>query len=285
MKDFYFTIFTPCYNAANTICRVFKSIEGQTYKNFEWIIINDGSTDNSDEVINNLINTSSIDRRKIIYLTQKNKGKHIAWNRAVDLAKGELFLSADADDSFLPNTLAFYNAKFNILIGEQALTDCKFSGINVCVYNPIDKKMIGTPYPYDGLISDNIELQYKYKISGEHWGIIRTDLLKKNKFPEMKGHFWTEGRIWFSFAIQDYKVCCFNECLRAYYYEPNSLVHDKKSYFNRDRVYMFLLNNIWVIKKCGLRILKYSPTGYFQLWNDVIKNIIKLCLIKIQKHN
>lgn len=49
--NYFFTIFTPCYNGAKFIHRVFKSVASQTYKNFEWIIINDGSTDNSDEII------------------------------------------------------------------------------------------------------------------------------------------------------------------------------------------------------------------------------------------
>lgn len=281
MRDFSFTIFTPCYNGAKTIHRVFESVENQTYKNFEWIIINDGSTDNSDELIRSLIENCLIDQSKIKYLTQTNKGKHIAWNRAVDLANGDLFLSADADDSFLPTTLDFFNTEFKRLLHNQPLTKSRFSGINVCVYNPCDMKMIGTPYPYDGLISDNIELQYKYKIRGEHWGIVRTDLLKENKFPESSGHFWTEGRVWFSLALQNYKVCCFNKCLRAYYYEPNSLVHNKKYIYDKDRTHMFFSNTLWVISKCGLRILKYSPIGFLNLWKILFNNIAKLLLIKL----
>lgn len=72
MTNFKFTIFTPCYNGENTIQRVFDSVETQTYSNFEWIIINDGSTDGSDNKIISLINKSPI-KEKIKYLSQKIK--------------------------------------------------------------------------------------------------------------------------------------------------------------------------------------------------------------------
>ena len=56
--DYKFTVFTPCYNGEKTIHRVFESMNAQTYTNWEWIIINDGSTDNSDSVIKELISES-----------------------------------------------------------------------------------------------------------------------------------------------------------------------------------------------------------------------------------
>lgn len=277
MADFKFTIFTPCYNGANTIKRVFDSVESQTYTNFEWIIINDGSMDNSDEVIRGLMEKSPV-RSKITYLVQPNLGKHRAWNRAVDMATGELFLSADADDSFLPNTLDYFNREMLKLANGGSLQSCKYSGVNVCVYDPETMNMVGSPYPYDGLVSDNIELAYKYNIRGEHWGIVRTDLLRKNKFPDGKGHFWSEGRIWFSFALQGYKVVCFNECLRARYYEPDSLVHNKGYVYDKDTNLMYMQNYLWTIKACGGRIFRYSPKGYFILWKNVLAKFVRMSL-------
>ena len=277
MAGFKFTIFTPCYNGAKTIKRVCDSVESQTYTNFEWIIINDGSKDISDEVIRGLMEKSPV-RGKIIYLVQPNLGKHRAWNRAVDMATGELFLSADADDSFLPNTLEYFDAKMLELANRGNLQSCKYSGVNVCVYDPETMRMVGTPYPKDGLVSDNIELAYKYNIRGEHWGIVRTDLLRKNKFPEGKGHFWSEGRIWYSFAMQGYKVVCFNECLRAYHYEPDSLVHNKGYVYDKDANRMYMQNYLWTIKACGGRIFCYSPKGYFILWKNVLAKFVKMSL-------
>ena len=115
MIDFKFTIFTPCYNGEYTVERVFKSVAKQTYTNFEWIIINDGSTDGSAEKIEQLRKLYPQLDDKIIYLEQDNKGKHMAWNRGLDIATGDLWLSADCDDSFVPNTLAYFNEKVNSL--------------------------------------------------------------------------------------------------------------------------------------------------------------------------
>lgn len=56
--NYKFTVFTPVYNGAATIHRVFESMKNQTYGNWEWIIINDGSTDDSDSVIKSLIDSN-----------------------------------------------------------------------------------------------------------------------------------------------------------------------------------------------------------------------------------
>lgn len=131
MMNFKITIFTPCYNGGNTIQRVFDSVENQTYNNFEWIIVNDGSKDNSDVIIQNLIKKSPI-KDKIKYISQNNLGKHRTWNKVVDLSTGEFFVPADADDSFIPITLEYFNRKINELIDAYGNIE-KFSGINVCL--------------------------------------------------------------------------------------------------------------------------------------------------------
>jgi len=276
MKNYFFTIFTPCYNGENTIERVFQSVDSQTYLNYEWIIINDGSKDESQKKTESLIKKYQKLSDKIIFLTQTNQGKHVAWNKAVKMAKGDFFLSADCDDSFKPNTLSFFNQKANEIASKDFLKT-KYSGINVCCYNPVDNNIIGDKYPYDGLISDNIELEYKYNIYGEHWGIVRTDILKQIKFPQINGHFYNESFLWFSIGLH-YKVICFNEPLRAYYYETNSLVNNKSYKLNKDRSYMELHFNWWCIKKIGPRILNYSLKRYLGLIKKVIKCVIKLTL-------
>lgn len=78
MTNYKFTIFTPCYNGAKTIKRVFGSVEAQTYTDFEWIIVNDGSKDNSDFVVRELINRSPM-KNKIWYIVQENIGHGIMW--------------------------------------------------------------------------------------------------------------------------------------------------------------------------------------------------------------
>lgn len=268
--NYKFTIFTPCYNGAKTIHRVFESIECQSYENFEWIIVNDGSKDDSKKVIEDLM-TRSLVKDRIIFLSQANQGKHTAWRNALSKATGDLWLPADCDDSFLPDTLYFLNEKANML----DILNNNFSGINVCCFDPETGQIIGTPFPKDGMISDNIELEYVYHICGEHWGCQRIDVMKQFPFPEIKGSFYNENYLWFSFAINGYKVACYNKPLRAYFYEPSSLCNNKLDRLNSQRIYMWIHYAWWQIRKAGPFIWRYSRKGYFDMWKCLVINIIK----------
>ena len=100
MKEYKFTIFTPLYNGAKTIHRVVESLDNSIYRNFEWIVVNDGSSDNSIDVLNKLIKDKNWNITIINH--QENKGKHNAWNEAAKIAKGEIFVNLDCDDAFIP---------------------------------------------------------------------------------------------------------------------------------------------------------------------------------------
>lgn len=285
MKKYKFTIFTPCYNGEKTIHRVFESVVSQTYTNYEWIIVNDGSTDDSKGEIERQLSKYPQLKDKLLVYDQVNKGKHIAWNRAMKLGTGDMLISADCDDSFIPMTLEFYNNKMNELYGDKFM-ESNFSGINVCCRDPKTNTLVGTPYPLIGgvLVSDNIELEYKYHITGEHWGAVRLDLLKKLLFPETNGHFYTEKYLWYSLAIMGYKLYCFNVMLRDYYYEPQSLTHNSKYKFDRDTAYMYLYNTLWEIRCAGKLIRKYSWKGYLNLYIQAVKQIIKYVLSLLVNH-
>ena len=82
------TIFTPAYNRAYTLQRLYESIKKQEYKNFEWISVDDGSKDNTKELIHSFISEKKVD---IKYFFQENSGKHIAINKGVEEASGNLF--------------------------------------------------------------------------------------------------------------------------------------------------------------------------------------------------
>lgn len=152
MKKYKFTIFTPCYNGEKTIHRVFESVASQTYTNYEWIIVNDGSTDDSKGEIERQLSKYPQLKDKLLVYDQAIKGKHIAWNRAMKLGTGDMLISADCDDSFIPMTLEFYNNKMNELYGDKFM-ESNFSGINVCCRDPKTNTLVGTPYPLNGGIS------------------------------------------------------------------------------------------------------------------------------------
>jgi len=100
--QYRFTVFTPTSNRAHTLSRVYESLKRQTFRDFEWLIVDDGSTDNTREVV------EGWQREKLFiirYFWQKNAHKKVAFNRGVLEADGKFFITLDSDDEALPEAL------------------------------------------------------------------------------------------------------------------------------------------------------------------------------------
>lgn len=101
-----FTFFTPCFNSARFIHRVFRTLDSQTYRNFEWIVINDASEDNTSELITNYI--KDVDFKVKFFDLKKNQMLAANYNLAIENAEGEYFFLHDHDDEFIPTVLEHY---------------------------------------------------------------------------------------------------------------------------------------------------------------------------------
>lgn len=99
------TVFTPLYNRAPLLEDLYKSLLKQNYHSFEWLIVDDGSTDNAEQIIRTFI-ADSAHTFPIGYIQKENGGKHTAINRGVEEANGELFLILDSDDTLPADSLA-----------------------------------------------------------------------------------------------------------------------------------------------------------------------------------
>jgi glycosyltransferase involved in cell wall biosynthesis len=216
-----FTVFTPVYNRRDLIYRVWDSLRAQTFRDFEWIIVDDGSADNVAELIAQYAREADF---PIIFRTQPNGGKHIAWNRGVELARGELFVSADSDDGFIPTALERFKFWWQSVSEAERQ---KLSGINVLCQDPGTGAVIGSLYPQSPMLSQNLELAHVHRMSGEKWGVVRTDLLRQIPFPEdasLRRNYLSENYLWLRLA-RAHQVLCVNEPLRLYYRDAaNSLM-------------------------------------------------------------
>jgi len=270
MKCPFFTIFTPVFNGEKHIHRVFKSILGLTFKNFEWIIINDGSTDNTSALIKTFIKTNpEID---ITFVEQANSGKHISWNKAVQIARGVLFVPADADDYFFPETLSFFYDKWNKLPVDQQKM---FSGINVLCLDNDTANVVGPLFPTDGMITNNLELAFKYKLTGEKWGCIRTDVLLTRPLPIVKGSHYPESYVWY-YLGKRYQVLCFNKPLRRYYTTDTGLIQsDLKERYNPAQNKVKMRYYFWLVTNFGPYMLKHSPESLWKSIKILIKSTFK----------
>lgn len=179
-----FTIAVPTYNRKELLKRTLKSLEEQTFRDFEVLLIDDGSTDGTKEFISDYVKTSALPLR---YLYKENGGKHTALNLAIEEGKGELFLILDSDDWFLPHALEkLYETWLSIPMEERNA----YSGVMGRAVNE-DGALIGKPFPEDPYITSYVDFHF---ISGIKKGpfkdcvdFIRMDLLKQYRYPEPEG--------------------------------------------------------------------------------------------------
>lgn len=209
--EFTFTVFTPSYNRASTLPRVYESLLSQTFRDFEWIIVDDGSTDDTPRLVNQWKERATFPIR---YYRQENGGKHRAFNFGVRQAKGRLFLTIDSDDAIVPEALETLYLYWERIPTEIRHTYSAVTGL--CVNAQGD--LIGNAFPTDDYLDSNsIEIHAKYGVTGEKCGFQRTDLLREYPFPEIEGEkFIPESIVWNRLGLK-YKTRYINRVLRIYY--------------------------------------------------------------------
>ncbi len=209
MSALAITVFTPTYNRAQTLHRVRDSLLRQTLDagRFEWVIVDDGSTDGTRELVQSWGQMPFVHR----YSWQKNSGKHVAWNRAVADAQGELFTVIDSDDACVPRALERF-----VSIWEEAgaAGRARMAGILVRCQAP-DGTSIGPPLPALDA-ADFAELAFVHGLPAETWTAVRTELLAAYPFPELRVPLLPEGALWHQLA-RKYKWLLRDECLRVYF--------------------------------------------------------------------
>jgi glycosyltransferase involved in cell wall biosynthesis len=205
-----FTVFTPTYNRAHTIHRVYDSLHAQSLRDFEWLVVDDGSTDNTAQLIAAWVKTADFPIR---YFHQAHRGKHVAHNLATREARGKFFLPLDSDDACVPLALERMAYHWSTIPASD-LT--RFSGVaGLC--SDQHGRIIGDRFPSPPLDASLRELQYVYRLRGEKWGPELTEVVRRYPFPEIRGtQFTPEGIVWLDIA-KTYKTRCINEVFRIYY--------------------------------------------------------------------
>ncbi|ADE40200.1 glycosyltransferase family 2 protein [Candidatus Puniceispirillum marinum] len=256
-----FTVFTPTYNRAHSLHRVYNSLCNQTFTDFEWVIVDDGSSDNTKQLIDGWITEGQCSIR---YEFQPNKGKHVAINHGVGLAKGDLFLIADSDDGFPANALEILYEHWCAIPEKQR---AEFTGVTgLCADE--QGQIIGDKFPDSVFDSNSADIYYRYGIRGEKWGFHRTDVMKAFPFPEPEDvRFVPEGLIWNAIGRQ-YKTRFVNDIVRDYYQGADDQL-TKRSSANISSVRIFnaqmldadidyFLHAPWTICKIGIQGARFS---------------------------
>lgn len=194
------TVFTPVYNRANLIGLLYKSLKCQTFTDFEWLIIDDGSSDDIKHVIHSFIEENILNIR---FYTQKNGGKHRAINNGVKHAKGDLFFIVDSDDTIKTNALEQLNKYY-----QQIKENDNFAGVSGyrCDENGNNIYHLKKMQTID---CSHIEYGYKYEQKGGLAEAFKTKVMLEFPFPDyINENFCAESLIWNRISKQ-YKIRIF----------------------------------------------------------------------------
>ncbi|MGP1437857.1 MAG: glycosyltransferase family A protein [Treponema sp.] len=194
------TIFTPTFNRKDTLKACYESLKNQDFLDFEWCVIDDGSSDDTESLIKSFQAESPF---KIQYQYQENQGKHIAWNNTLSMCETEFFMCLDSDDYLISNSLGSVCATGGYLDGIR--NDDKVIGLRM---NAINSK---TNLPCSEYISDKPILKsWFYEVAhekyvGEKLDIFKTKILQKFYFPNKEGvKFIPESWMYSSVACSGY---------------------------------------------------------------------------------
>lgn len=218
------TIFTPAYNRAHTIGRTYESLCRQICYDFEWLIVDDGSSDNTRELVRSWYIDATLQETVfelkgyskdapwlyIHYIYQQNQGMHGAHNTAYDHLSTELNTCIDSDD-YIPD-----NAVEKI-IGfwqSQSVEDKqKYAGIIGLDIDDKHKEIIGLPFP-KGLISTTLSGYYQNGGKGDKKLVYRTDIIKQTpKYPIFRGENYVGLNYKYLIIDQNYELLVLNEPL------------------------------------------------------------------------
>jgi glycosyltransferase involved in cell wall biosynthesis len=206
-----FTVFTPTHNRAHTLHRVYESLAAQTFRDFEWLIGDDGSTDNTRELVERWVREAGFPIR---YGWQPHQGKHVAFNRAVAAAQGELFLPLDSDDACVPHALARLRHHWQAIPEPER---ARFSAVSALCMDQ-HGALVGTRFPFDPTDSNSLEIRHRFGVKGEKWGFHRTAVLRQFPFPVLgpDSRYVPERVVWGAIARR-FQTRYVNEVLRVYY--------------------------------------------------------------------
>lgn len=289
-----FTIFTPTYNRKELLKNLYESLKNQTYKDFEWIIVDDGSSDGTELSVRQFLDEKILD---IKYFYKENGGKQRAYNYGVEKARGELFICLDSDDKYVDNALETILKYWKKYENNREIAGMGY----LSIYE--NGEVIGTKFPKDEMITTQFDIYNKYKVKGDKGLMFRTKILKQFPFPVFKGEKFTTEAVVYNRISEKYKMLYINEKIEIKEYQGDGLTskynellmrnpqgqalyHNernrhkmtfKEKIFNNAVYYKFCKTAGYNFKKIIIEaesrffLLISIPIGYYMWWKEKIK--------------
>ncbi len=213
---YFFTILTPTYNRAHTLPRTYESLKKQGFQDFEWLIVDDGSTDNTKNLVQQWQKDSDFPVR---YYWQENQGKHIAHNTGVYYASGKLTVVLDSDDLLADEALVHLKQHWDTIPREKRHQFAGVEGLAAYFNGQIE----GTRFPKNVMDSDYIEIRSKHGVTGDKKGAVVTDILKEFVFPQFPGEKHVRPSLLWKQLAHHYQFRYINEIIQLKELQPGGL--------------------------------------------------------------
>lgn len=243
ISDKLVTVLTPTYNRGDLLINAYKSLIKQDNKNFVWMVIDDGSVDNTEEIIKRFIDEKKID---IVYLKKDNGGKHTALNYGIEQISTELTVILDSDDKLLSNAVSnieLYYEKYKNYdnVGILCFLRCHSNGIPIV---NLDNKEF---------VSNYIDYRIRHNHPGDMAEVFFTEVLKKYPFPVFKNEkFISEDVVWIQMGL-DFDTVFIGKSIYVCDYLSGGLTDSDKKVKFQSPVGSMLRGNRLMNKQCGIR--------------------------------
>ena len=258
------TVFTPTYNRAYILPQCYEAMKRQTCKDFVWLIVDDGSTDNTKELVDSWLSQDNGFTLRYVY--QENKGMHGAHNLAYENIDTEINTCIDSDD-YMPDDAVekivnFWNSceKDDGIYGFMALD----------AYT--DGKVIGTRLPENVGRVTSYDVYNKYGVSGDKKFILRTDLTKDNPYPIFEGEKYVNLATKYSLLDVDRKLLLLNEVVCIVEYLPDgSSLNMYKQYFKNPKGFAYSRKLCMTLPFAGFKF-KFNQAMHYVSSCIIMKN-------------
>ena len=249
--DFKITVFTPTYNRAYILENLYRSLQRQSYGDFEWLVVDDGSSDGTEALFDRW-------RREenpfpIRYVRQENGGKCRAINHGLKLARGEMFFTVDSDDYLTDDALEKVARWEAELPKDQKY--CGFAGNLGTAPNVTPNKPLPGDF-FDGTAFDRYGI-----VDGERASVFYTDIHRRYLYPEFPGEkFMTEAVTWNRMANDGYRMRFFNDIIWIFEYKDDGLTRSGYDLFLRNP------QGTGLFFREKAKFFHYSPKTMLGMW-------------------
>lgn len=223
------TVFTPTYNRAYILERLYNSLKRQSLYDFEWLVIDDGSTDSTSQLFEKWKKENL--PFDIVYYKKNNGGKCRAINSGLQYARGELFLVVDSDD-YLSDDAIEKIIEWSNTIKEKGKF-CGFSGNGTYGGSEAENPLFDTQYKDCTFLDRYPRKENGYFFIGHDrvW-IFYTEVHRKYLYPVFPDEkFMTEAVVWNRMAKDGLKIRCFNDVICFYEHQEDGLTNSSRSNF------------------------------------------------------